>query len=190
MSIVRAAFLTEQHAYGRNLYVVRETHTGRGKKKHRCRPLAMGGDSEHERVYDAVAFDELEYDEDEELYTYQCPCGDLFEISQAELDAGDRIAKCPSCSLRLRVYLPGEEHDDTQPEAMSAAQKEAAAKEALEEAEFAELDRKLEISSTVSQLKLSSSDGARAASEPAASTTAVAAPASDATASEQVASPA
>lgn len=150
----------------------------------------MGG-SEHDRVYDAVAFDELEYDEDEELYTYQCPCGDLFEISQAELDAGERIARCPSCSLRLRVYLPGEEHDGTQPEAMSAAQKEAAAKEALEEAEFAELDRKLEISSTVSKLELSSSGDARAASEPAASTTVVAAPASDPTQSEeQVASPA
>ena len=48
-------------------------------------------DSAHERVYDAVPFDELEYDEDEELYTYQCPGGDLFEISQAELDAGERI---------------------------------------------------------------------------------------------------
>ena len=119
--------------------------------KHRVRGAAMD-DSAHERVYDAVPFDELEYDEDEELYTYQCPCGDLFEISQAELDAGERIAKCPSCSLRLRVVLPGEEHDDTQPEAMSAAQKEAAAEEALEEAEFAALDKKLE--SKISKLKI------------------------------------
>jgi diphthamide biosynthesis protein 3 len=152
-------------------------------------------DSAHERVYDAVPFDELEYDEDEELYTYQCPCGDLFEISQAELDAGERIAKCPSCSLRLRVVLPGEEDNDTQPEAMSAAQKKAAAEEALEEAEFAALDKKLE-----SKLGLSSaSDNASVpASTAAAAAAAAPAPgvadscavASDDPPTRQIASPA
>ena len=38
------------------------------------------------RVYDVVAFEELEFDEDEQLYTYQCPCGYLFEITQDEFD--------------------------------------------------------------------------------------------------------
>lgn len=33
-------------------------------------------------VHDTVDFSELEYDESEELYTYQCPCGDFFEITK------------------------------------------------------------------------------------------------------------
>ena len=58
-----------------------------------------------ERVYDTVALSEMEYDEDDATYYYQCPCGDMFEISKADLDAGERIAKCPSCSLRLKVTV-------------------------------------------------------------------------------------
>ena len=33
--------------------------------------------------YDEVPLADMEYDEDEEMYYYKCPCGDLFEISQA-----------------------------------------------------------------------------------------------------------
>ena len=46
-------------------------------------------ESEHEdeataevRVYDTVLLDEMDYDEDEATYYYQCPCGDLFEITK------------------------------------------------------------------------------------------------------------
>ena len=124
------------------------------------------------RVYDVVAFDELEYDEAEQLYTFECPCGDLFEISQAELDAGERIARCPSCSLRLKVVMPGEEGDDE--DRMNAAEQERAAAEAVEEAEFAELDRKLAKELPVSQLQV---HDAAAADQQASSGTAVASPA-------------
>lgn len=121
------------------------------------------------RVYDVVAFEELEFDEDEQLYTYQCPCGDLFEITQDELDAGERIAKCPSCSLRLKVLMPGDDQSGDDPDAMSEAEKKRAAAEALEEAEFAELDRKLMLKELpVGDMKVSQSEAADSGSTRAA----------------------
>jgi diphthamide biosynthesis protein 3 len=53
--------------------------------------------------YEEVPLADMEHDEDEGMYYYKCPCGDLFEISQAELDVGEEIARCPSCSLYVRV---------------------------------------------------------------------------------------
>lgn len=47
-------------------------------------------------------------------YTYQCPCGDLFQITRAELDAGEEIARCPSCSLVVRVLYDLEDHKDSE----------------------------------------------------------------------------
>eukprot|EP00871_Galdieria_phlegrea_P005103 jgi/Galph1/5594/GphlegSOOS_G4290.1 len=50
------------------------------------------------------------WDEELSAYTYQCPCGDLFQITLAsswsnyeELSLGEEIARCPSCSLVIRV---------------------------------------------------------------------------------------
>lgn len=54
-------------------------------------------------VYEEVPFAELEYVESDDMYYFQCPCGDMFEISSAQLARGERIARCPSCSLAIRV---------------------------------------------------------------------------------------
>ncbi|KAJ2125991.1 Diphthamide biosynthesis protein 3 [Coemansia sp. RSA 720] len=63
--------------------------------------------------YDEIEIEDMDYDEDEEKYTYPCPCGDRFEITQIELESGESIAKCPSCSLLLKiVYDP----DDFMPD--------------------------------------------------------------------------
>ncbi len=35
----------------------------------------------HPPVYEEVFFSEFEWVEDDEMYYYQCPCGDMFEIS-------------------------------------------------------------------------------------------------------------
>jgi diphthamide biosynthesis protein 3 len=56
-----------------------------------------------EVVYDDVDLDEMQFDEAAETYYYPCPCGDRFSITIAELEAGDTIARCPSCSLIIRV---------------------------------------------------------------------------------------
>ncbi len=35
--------------------------------------------------------------------TYPCPCGDRFLITPEELEFGEEVATCPSCSLIVRV---------------------------------------------------------------------------------------
>ena len=61
---------------------------------------------EEERVYDTVLLSEMEYVEDDATYYYQCPCGDMFEITVEDLTNGMTIARCPSCSLKVRVDTP------------------------------------------------------------------------------------
>ncbi|KAI8997146.1 diphthamide biosynthesis protein Dph3 [Pilobolus umbonatus] len=66
--------------------------------------------------YDEVEIEDMDFNEEEQLYTYPCPCGDRFEIYVDDLRDGEDIARCPSCSLMLRViYDPDEfaDEDDT-----------------------------------------------------------------------------
>ncbi|KAG1171520.1 hypothetical protein G6F70_002259 [Rhizopus microsporus] len=76
-----------------------------------------------------IEIEDMDFNEDEGIYTYPCPCGDKFEISVDDLRDGEDIARCPSCSLIIRViYDPDdfadEEDDETtfvaMPEAVSA----------------------------------------------------------------------
>ncbi|CAG5117194.1 unnamed protein product [Candidula unifasciata] len=53
--------------------------------------------------HDEIEIEDMEYDEETEIYHYPCPCGDRFEISKEELECGEETAKCPSCSLIIRV---------------------------------------------------------------------------------------
>lgn len=98
--------------------------------------LRMGeGEEDDEGVYEEVDISEMTYEEDEETYYYECPCGDMFEITkvnskyvsahpshrprrlqhfslhlpQEQLANGETIAHCPSCSLTIRVILPNAE---------------------------------------------------------------------------------
>lgn len=54
-------------------------------------------------VYDEVDLEDMAWSDALAAYTYQCPCGDLFQITRSELNAGEEIARCPSCSLVIRV---------------------------------------------------------------------------------------
>ena len=65
--------------------------------------------------------EDMEFDEENLLFHSPCPCGDRFEISlvssnlvvfylpvtncgaQTQLQEGEDIARCPSCSLIIRV---------------------------------------------------------------------------------------
>ncbi|XP_025074173.1 DPH3 homolog [Pogonomyrmex barbatus] len=58
--------------------------------------------------YDEVEIDDFEYDQDEEIYYYPCPCGDQFQISLIELAAGEVEVTCPSCSLMIKVIYDRE----------------------------------------------------------------------------------
>jgi len=60
-------------------------------------------------VYEEVQLSDMRFDEDNLMYFYECPCGDLFEISLEELHDGEDIAPCPSCSLKIRVLFEEED---------------------------------------------------------------------------------
>ncbi|OWF35591.1 DPH3-like [Mizuhopecten yessoensis] len=65
--------------------------------------------------HDEIEIEDFEYDEDNETYYYPCPCGDRFEITKEDLENGEEVATCPSCSLMLKViydvedFMVGEE---------------------------------------------------------------------------------
>jgi diphthamide biosynthesis protein 3 len=54
-------------------------------------------------IYEEIEIEDMIYDENDLSFTYPCPCGDLFRVTLEELHDGDDIAKCPSCTLRIRV---------------------------------------------------------------------------------------
>lgn len=60
-------------------------------------------------IYEEVEIEDLDYDPEEYLYTYPCPCGDKFSITLEELWDGEDIATCPSCTLRISVIYEEED---------------------------------------------------------------------------------
>ncbi|ODQ52202.1 zf-CSL-domain-containing protein [Saitoella complicata NRRL Y-17804] len=62
--------------------------------------------------YDEVEIEDMSFDPDTQKYTYPCPCGDRFEITVEELREGEDVARCPSCSLILRVVYDEEDFMD------------------------------------------------------------------------------
>jgi len=59
-------------------------------------------------VYEEVEIEDMTFDEGKSTFTYQCPCGDLFVITLEELEDGEDIAHCPSCTLKVRVIFDEE----------------------------------------------------------------------------------
>ena len=66
--------------------------------------MIMGKHEDDDRVYEDVPFEDLDYCDDDEMYYYRCPCGDMFELSKVR--ACIHLASvCPSPS-RTRCTLP------------------------------------------------------------------------------------
>ncbi|KAL9644544.1 hypothetical protein ABK040_009408 [Willaertia magna] len=59
--------------------------------------------------YDEIEIEDMQFNEEEGFYFYPCPCGDIFQITLEELQNGDEIAHCPSCSLVVRVIYDPED---------------------------------------------------------------------------------
>lgn len=53
--------------------------------------------------YDEVEIEDMEFDEDAQTFYYPCPCGDRFQITMEEIEEGEEIGRCPSCTLIIRV---------------------------------------------------------------------------------------
>lgn len=59
--------------------------------------------------YDQIDIVDFTYSRELELFTYPCPCGDVFTISLDDLRTGETIARCNSCSLLVQVvYSEGD----------------------------------------------------------------------------------
>jgi len=72
--------------------------------------------------YDEVEIEDMDFKEEEGIFYFPCPCGDKFQISLAQLLEGEEVARCPSCSLIIRViYDPDqfvEEEEEKEKPAM------------------------------------------------------------------------
>lgn len=54
-------------------------------------------------VYDEIEIEDLDFDAESETFYYPCPCGDKFQITLDDIRRMEDIAKCPSCSLTIRI---------------------------------------------------------------------------------------
>ncbi|KAJ3329585.1 Diphthamide biosynthesis protein 3 [Gonapodya sp. JEL0774] len=59
--------------------------------------------------YDEVEIEDMDFDEIKRIYYFPCPCGDKFQISEDDLFDGEEIARCPSCSLIIRVIYDADD---------------------------------------------------------------------------------
>ncbi|KAH7399099.1 hypothetical protein DE146DRAFT_522025 [Phaeosphaeria sp. MPI-PUGE-AT-0046c] len=76
-------------------------------------------------LYDEIEIEDCFYDATLQIYHHPCPCGDRFEISIADMRDGEDIARCPSCSLMIRIIfdqsdLPSDTDDAPQAAAITA----------------------------------------------------------------------
>ena len=62
----------------------------------------MGKHHDDDRVYEDVALDDMEYVEEEEMWYYQCPCGDMFELSKVR---GSLLTSLPFVFSQSRRLL-------------------------------------------------------------------------------------
>ncbi|KAI8813663.1 hypothetical protein BJ742DRAFT_672624 [Cladochytrium replicatum] len=75
--------------------------------------------------YDEVELEDMKFDEDTSSYWYPCPCGDKFTITLEEMKDGEEIARCPSCSLIIRVIYDMDQFIDDDQEVIDLRQGEA-----------------------------------------------------------------
>jgi diphthamide biosynthesis protein 3 len=54
-------------------------------------------------AWDEVDLLDMAFEAARDVYTYPCPCGDLFMMPVDDLLCAEELAPCPSCSLLLRV---------------------------------------------------------------------------------------
>ncbi|KAK2170526.1 hypothetical protein LSH36_2g03017 [Paralvinella palmiformis] len=74
--------------------------------------------------HDEIEIEDMEYDEETETYYYPCPCGDRFQISKEELASGEDVARCPSCSLIIKVIYDLEDFQEQGEEVVAPAKRE------------------------------------------------------------------
>lgn len=59
-----------------------------------------------------VDLDDMEYEEQECVYSLMCRCSGYYVISENDLELGNDVICCDNCSLRIRVLYDVVEDDD------------------------------------------------------------------------------
>ncbi|RIB21940.1 hypothetical protein C2G38_2014578 [Gigaspora rosea] len=77
--------------------------------------------------YDEIEIEDFEFDEETQTYHYPCPCGDRFEITMDDLIDGEEIARCPSCSLMVRVIYDPDDFQEKEQTTIINLEKKAIA---------------------------------------------------------------
>jgi diphthamide biosynthesis protein 3 len=75
-------------------------------------------------LYEEIEIEDMTYNPESLIYSYPCPCGDLFKIHLEDLWDGEDIADCQSCTLFIEVIyeeenlppLPDESDDEGETE--------------------------------------------------------------------------
>lgn len=65
--------------------------------------------SQTETIYDEIEIEDFTFDPATQMFTYPCPCGDRFQICLDDLQDGEDIAVCPSCSLMVNIIFDPED---------------------------------------------------------------------------------
>lgn len=63
-------------------------------------------------IYDEIEIEDFTFDATTHLFQHPCPCGDKFAISIEDLQDGEEIAICPSCSLMVKVIFEPEDLEE------------------------------------------------------------------------------
>lgn len=53
--------------------------------------------------HDQVELEDMKFDPVKKIYTYPCPCGDVFYITEEQVKNGEDVAVCETCPLMIRV---------------------------------------------------------------------------------------
>ncbi|CCH46589.1 Diphthamide biosynthesis protein 3 [Wickerhamomyces ciferrii] len=62
--------------------------------------------------YDQIEIEDMTFDPTTQLFTYPCPCGDKFQVFIDDLQDGEDVAVCPSCSLMIQVIFEPEDLEE------------------------------------------------------------------------------
>lgn len=63
-------------------------------------------------VYDEIEIEDMEWEEANKSFWYDCPCGDKFRITLQDLKQGQDIAECPSCTLQIKIIFEREDLEE------------------------------------------------------------------------------
>ena len=60
-------------------------------------------------LYEEIEIEDMTFDPETLIYSYPCPCGDLFKINLEDLWDGEDVADCQSCTLFVTVIYEEED---------------------------------------------------------------------------------